>query len=71
MSAMTSYLSANIVPLFILSTGVSRVFVMEGISPADGRGVAHSLQYLESEGFSVLHLGHCVVIVPFVAENRI
>jgi hypothetical protein len=40
-------------------------------SLGDLRRAAHSLQYLESSGFFVLHLGHCVVIVPFRAEDSI
>jgi hypothetical protein len=40
-------------------------------SPGGFSGEAHSLQNLESSGFSVLHLGHCVVIVPFVDEDSI
>jgi hypothetical protein len=31
---------------------------------AEGSGVAHSLQNLESAGFSVVHLGQCVIIIP-------
>jgi len=63
-SSMISYLKAKVVPLVNSAVGVSRVFVWEtGISSEEGREVAHSLQYLESEGLSVLHLGHFVPIV--------
>jgi hypothetical protein len=39
---------------------VSRVFVTE--TSVGGRGVAHSLQYLESAGLSVRQLGHWTAI---------
>ena len=58
-SSMISYLPAYVVPDVNLSVGVSRVLVT-GIFSGAGRDVAHSLQYLESAGFSVLHLGHFV-----------
>ena len=61
---MISYLPAKVVPLVNSSLGVSRVFVGEaGISSENGNGVAHSLQNLESEGLSVRHLGHFIIIV--------
>jgi len=31
---------------------------VKAVIPIEVSGVAHSLQYLESEGFSVLQLGH-------------
>jgi hypothetical protein len=49
---MISCFSENLVPLVNSSVGVSRVLVT-GIFFEEGRGVAHSLQYLESEGLTV------------------
>ena len=34
-----------------------------GSSSDKGSGVAHSLQNLESEGFSVLHFGHLLYMI--------
>jgi len=52
-------------------TGVSKVLVTD--TPSEGGSeVAHSLQYLESEGFSVLHLGQLIGTVnpfPVLAEE--
>jgi hypothetical protein len=48
------------------SAGVAMVWVTEEGSPLScGRGVAHSLQYLESGGFSVWQLGHFIVFPDF------
>jgi hypothetical protein len=33
------------------------------VSSEEGSGVAHSLQNLESEGFSVLHFGHLLSMI--------
>jgi hypothetical protein len=58
------------IPLEIPLEGVFIVLVTDtsfgGLS-----GEAHSLQNFESSGFFVLHLGHCVAIVPFFAEDSI
>ncbi len=59
---MISCFPENLVPLINSSVGVSRVSVT-GIFFEEGRGVAHSLQYLESEELTVLHLGHSTPIV--------
>ncbi|MBA7684733.1 hypothetical protein ES703_93141 [subsurface metagenome] len=62
-SSIIWYLPAKVEPVVNSSVGVSRVFVAE-ISSGQGRGVAHSLQNLESEGFSELHLGHFITHHP-------
>ena len=59
---MISCFPENLVPLVNSSVSVSMVLVT-GIFFEERRGVAHSLQYLESEGLSVSHLGHLLAIV--------
>jgi len=67
---MILYFPANNVPKVSFLTGIGRVAVVEtDISSEGGSGVVHSLQYLESEGFSVLHLGH--FIVPTVHADEL
>jgi len=40
-------------------------------SIGEGSDVAHSLQYLESEGLSVWHFGHLLAIdVPLFSQSR-
>lgn len=59
-----------VVPLVIPLVEVFIVLVTE-TSPGGISREAHSLQDLESSGFSVLHLGQFVGIVPFVDEDSI
>jgi hypothetical protein len=37
---------------------------------SSGSGVAHSLQYLESEGLSVSHFGHLIFIIPLALLEK-
>ena len=64
---MIWYRLAKVVPVVNSSWGVAKVSVGEAETSFEvGSGVAHSLQYLDSEGFSVLHFGHFTGIFPLV-----
>jgi hypothetical protein len=56
---MIVYLLPTVLPFCSLFSGVISVFVTD-IPSADFKDVAHSLQNLESDVFSVLHSGHLI-----------